>query len=347
MPDTPLDPRLARYARQIQFADFGGVAGQEALLSARVVLVGVGALGSHIADTLARAGIGHLVLADRDFVELNNLQRQALYDEDDIAQNLPKAEAAARKLRRINSTITVEPRIMDVTPGNIEALIAGADVVLDGTDNFRTRYLVNDACIKHGIPWVYGGVLAGYGVTMTIVPGKTPCLRCLFPQMPPPGSTPTSDVAGILGPVVKVIGSLEAAEALKLLTGRGRLNPGLVNIDVWESHIEVVPVLQRVPSCPACGRRQFDHLEAATGLQETTLYGRNAVHIPAPAEHAPRLGELAERLQPIADTLDVNPYLLHATVEGYEFYVFPDGRAVIKGTEDRERAKALYDQYIR
>jgi molybdopterin/thiamine biosynthesis adenylyltransferase len=345
MPESPPDPGLERYSRQILFPEFG-VEGQRALLGARVVLVGVGALGSHIADSVVRAGVGHLVLADRDYIELNNLQRQALYDEDDIAQNLPKAEAAARKLRRINSSVVVEPRVMDVHRDNVEALLDGAALVLDGTDNFSTRYLLNDACVKHGIPWVYGGVLASYGVTMTIVPGRTPCLRCLFPEMPPPGSTPTCDVAGILGPVVKIIGALEAGEALKLLTGRGKLNPGLATIDIWESHLEAVPVARRVEACPACGQHRFDYLQPGLEQEATRLCGRNAVHVSPPGEVQVSLPALAERLRPVASGLAANEYMLRGTIDGFEFTVFPDGRAIIKGTDDQALAKTLYSRYI-
>jgi adenylyltransferase/sulfurtransferase len=344
MAENTLEPCFERYARQIQFAGFG-VEGQRALLRSRVVLIGAGALGSHIADSLVRAGVGHLVLADRDFIELNNLQRQALYDEDDIARNLPKAEAAARKLHRINSSVTVEPRVMDVNPTNIEALIAGADLVLDGTDNFSARYLINDACLKHGIPWVYGGVLAGYGVTMTIVPGRTPCLRCLFPEMPPPGSTPTCDVAGILGPVVKIIGALEAAEALKILSGKGTLNPGLTTIDIWDYHFDQVAVTVRVPTCPACGQGRYEFLEPTSGPQTTTLCGRNAVHVAMPGA-AVSLPQLAERLQPAVGQVMANEFMLRFTADGYEFTVFPDARAIIKGTDDEALAKSLYARYI-
>jgi len=340
-----LEPGMERYARQILFSEFG-VEGQRALLGARVVLVGVGALGSHIADSLVRAGVGHLVLADRDYIELNNLQRQALYDEDDIAQGLPKAEAAARKLRRINSTVTVEPRVMDVNYSNVEALVQGADLVLDGTDNFEARYLLNDVCVKHGIPWVYGGVLGSYGITMTILPGRTPCLRCLFPEMPPPGTTPTCDVAGILGPVVKIIGALEAAEALKLLTGRGRLNPGLTTIDIWQYHLETVPVVRVEGACPTCAGRRFDFLEATGGTKTTTLCGRNAVQVVVPGAPRLELGELAGRLRPVCTGLFYNEFLLRCSVEGYELTVFPDARAIIKGTQDEALAKTLYARYI-
>lgn len=336
---------LQRYARQMLLPGFGEE-GQQALLHAKVLLVGVGALGSHIADSLVRAGVGHLVLADRDYIELNNLQRQALYDEEDIAQSLPKAEAAARKLRRINSSVIVEPRVTDVNYGNIEMLMEGASVVLDGTDNFSTRYLINDACVKHGIPWVYGGVLATYGVTMTVVPGSTPCLRCLFPEMPPPGSTPTCDVAGILGPVAKIIGSLEAVEAIKLLSGRGPLNPGLLTIDIWNNHVDRVTVARPGEVCPACGQQRFEFLEPAGGPRTTMLCGRNAVHVAPPGSAAVSLPQLAERLRPVAGQVAANEFMLRAMIEGYEFTVFPDGRAIIKGTDDEDLAKTLYARYI-
>ena len=336
---------LERYSRQMLFPGFG-VDGQKALLPAKVVLVGVGALGSHIADSLVRAGVGHLALADRDYIELNNLQRQALFDEQDIAQNLPKAEAAARKLRQINSTVDVEPRVMDVNPDNVEELVAGANLVLDGTDNFSTRYLLNDVCVKHNIPWVYGGVLASYGVTMTIVPGRTACLRCLFTEMPPPGTTPTCETAGILGPVVKIIGSLEVSEALKLLSGRGTLNPGLITIDVWENHLETVAVTRQESACPACGQRRFDFLEPSAGPQATTLCGRNAVHVRPPGEPELSLFELAERLRAVAGQVAVNEFMLRSRIGDYEFTVFPDGRAIIKGTDDQSLAKTLYARYV-
>ncbi len=340
-----LDPALERYARQIIFPGMG-VEGQRALLAAKVVLVGVGALGSHIADSLVRAGVGHLVLADRDYIELNNLQRQALYDEDDIAQNLPKAEAAARKLRRINSSVTVEARVMDVSYENVEALVEGADLVLDGTDNFEARYLLNDVCVKHGLPWVYGGVLASYGVTMTIVPGRTACLRCLFPEMPAPGTMPTCNTAGILGMLPKIIGALEAGEALKLLSGRGTLNPGLITVDVWDSHLDTVAVARREGACPACGLRRFDYLQASGGSRATYLCGRDAVHVAPPAGATVDVVQLAERLRPLAGTVAANEFMLRATIEGYEFTVFPDGRAIIKGTDDQTLAKSLYARFI-
>ncbi|MGQ9681309.1 MAG: ThiF family adenylyltransferase [Anaerolineae bacterium] len=336
---------MERYARQMLLEGFGEE-GQRALARSRAVLVGVGALGSHIADSLVRAGIGHLILADRDFIELNNLQRQALYDEDDLAANLPKAEAAARKLRRINSTVKVEARVMDVNPSNVESLISGADVVLDGTDNFATRYLLNDACVKHGIPWIYGGVLGTYGVTMTILPGRSPCLRCLFREMPPPGSMPTCDVAGILGPIAKVIGAFEASEAIKLLSGLGKPNPGLLTIDLAENHLEKVPTVCRAQECPTCGLEQYEFLQSGGNARAISLCGRDAVHVSVAGEPSVDLARLAERLRPVATNLAVNEFMLRFTVDSFEFTVFPDARAIIKGTQDEDQAKSLYARYI-
>ena len=217
-----MNQEMARYARQIIYPGIGEE-GQRALLAAHVTIVGVGATGSVLANHLARAGVGHLLLVDRDYLELNNLQRQLLYDEDDIAAMLPKASAAARKLRRINSSIEIRELVADANASNIESLIADADVVLDGTDNFATRYLINDACVKMGKPWVYCGVLAAYGMTMTIRPGVTPCLRCVMGELPAPGTVPTCDTAGVIGPIVALLGSIAAAETIKLIVGRGAL----------------------------------------------------------------------------------------------------------------------------
>src|ERR1700733_2364252 len=213
-----VDP-LERYSRQVRFPQLGQ-AGQQALLKSRVSICGCGALGTVLANHLARAGVGFIRIIDRDFIETHNLQRQVLFDEDDVAQNLPKAEAAARKMRAINSTIAVEPVVTDLDHTNILDLVGDADLILDGTDNFDTRYLINDAAVKLGKPWIYGGVIGSEGQTMTIIPGKTPCLRCLIESAPPPGMTPTCETAGVLGPAVAVIASFEAVEAIKLLAGR-------------------------------------------------------------------------------------------------------------------------------
>ncbi|MBI3733064.1 MAG: ThiF family adenylyltransferase, partial [Chloroflexi bacterium] len=249
------EPSLDRYVRQTIFPGVG-VEGQQKLLAAKAVVIGCGALGSSIANLLARAGVGRLVIADRDFIELNNLQRQVLFDEDDIARNLPKAVAAAAKLRRVNSQITIEAMVTDVNSENIEGLIQGADVVLDGTDNFETRYLINDACVKHGIPWVYGGGIASTGMTLTVRPGQSACFRCLHRRAPRPGTLATCDTAGVVAPIIQVVSAWQVAEAMKLLTGQGTLNEGLMHFDVWENRFEQFR-LNRLPDCPTCVQRRF------------------------------------------------------------------------------------------
>jgi molybdopterin-synthase adenylyltransferase len=289
-------PDLSRYARQIIFPGLGE-AGQRKLLDSTVVLIGCGATGTVIANHLARSGVGHLRIVDRDFIELNNLQRQLLFDEQDIADGLPKAEAARRKLSRINSAITVEGIVADVTPDNILELLSGADLAMDGADNFETRFLLNDACVKLGLPWVYTGVIASYGMTMTIRPGETACLRCLLGQMPAPGTAPTCDTAGVLAPSVSVVASIAAGEALKLLAGFGQLNSGaLLNFDLLDNSLERFEVLRR-PDCPTCGQRDFEFLHAETGTSTATLCGRNAVQISVAGRPAVDLAALAERLR--------------------------------------------------
>lgn len=335
---------MERYARQILFPGIGET-GQRKLLQAKAVIVGCGALGTVIANTLARAGVGHLVIADRDFIELNNLQRQILFDEEDIARGLPKAVAAAQKLRRINSSIRVDPVVTDVHFGNIETLIRGANVVLDGTDNFETRYLINDACLKNNIPWIYGGVIAGHGMSMTILPGKTPCLRCLFAEMPPPGAAATCDTAGVLGPIVGVIASIESAEAMKLLTGQGRLNEGLIAIDLWENCFEMIAIPERTENCPACGRGDYEFLSAREGIQTTTLCGHNAVQVSARSASRIDFTEIARRLAPVGE-VSFNEFMLRLRVDGHELTLFPDARAIIKGTTDESAARTLYAKYV-
>ncbi|MBF6592745.1 MAG: ThiF family adenylyltransferase, partial [Ktedonobacterales bacterium] len=269
-----------RYARQIIFPGIGQE-GQRTLGQARVLIVGCGALGSVLANNLARAGVGRLRLVDRDFVEGNNLQRQVLYEEEDVLRGLPKAVAAAARLGRINSHVEVEARASDVTAENIEALLAGVDLVLDGTDNFETRYLLNDACLKAGLPWIYSGVIAAHGVTMTVRPGETACLRCVFPEAALPGTTPTCDTAGVLNGIVGVIAGIAATEALKLLMASEHLARGMLWVDLWENTFDRVE-LPRMPDCPACGRGEYDFLEAPLDESGTTLCGRNAVQVRPP-----------------------------------------------------------------
>jgi len=253
------DP-LERYVRQMAFPGVGEE-GQHKLLTSSVAIIGCGGLGTHIANNLVRAGIGRLKIVDRDYVELHNLQRQVLFDEQDAAQGLPKAVAAAQKLQAINSQVQIEPLVIDVGPANVEDIIGDVDLVLDGSDNLETRYLVNDACVKHGIPWIYGGAVANYGMTMNVIPHETPCLRCIFPQMPPPGTAATCVTAGILVSIVAIIAGLQCSEALKLLTGQGQLNEGLIHIDVWENSFEVFFVERQKENCAACGQGRYEFLE--------------------------------------------------------------------------------------
>jgi molybdopterin/thiamine biosynthesis adenylyltransferase len=338
------DPRLERYIRQTIFPGVGA-AGQEKLLAAKAVVIGCGALGSSIANLLARAGVGQLVIIDRDFIELNNLQRQELFDEDDIAQNLPKAVAATAKLRRANSQIRIESVVADVSSENIEALIQGASVVLDGTDNFETRYLINDACIKYGINWVYGGGIASTGMTLTIRPGVSACLRCLYRKPPRPGSLATCDTAGVVSPIIQVVSAWQVAEAMKLITGQGTLNDGLMTFDVWENQCEQFK-LSRLPDCPTCVQRNFEYLDATAGTVTTALCGRNAVQVSVHGATKISLADLGKKLVGSATHINSNEYMLRFTVEPHEISVFPDARAIIKGTDDESVARTIYARYI-
>ena len=349
-------PDLARYQRQTIFPPLGQ-AGQHALLDATVVLVGCGATGTALANLLVRMGVGRVRIIDRDFIELNNLPRQTLFDEDDIAANLPKAEAAARKLRKVNRDVAIEAVVTDVNPGNVLTLLADATLVLDGTDNFSTRYLLNDACIRLSLPWIYTGVIASYGMTATFLPAgaaakvpgsrtTTACLRCLLGDMPAPGTTPTCDTAGVIGPAVALITAISAAEAMKVLVGTGDLNPGLLHMDVWTHEYESFGLGMRRPDCPACGQKELEFLNAEMGTTTSSLCGRNAVQVVTRGTQAIDLSRLMRQLTPIATQLAANEYLVKATIDAYEFTVFPDNRAIIKGTDDENLAKVLYAKYI-
>lgn len=335
----------ARYARQLIFPGIGEE-GQKKLLNAHVVLVGCGADGTAIADRLVRAGVGRLTLIDRDFIELNNLQRQVLYDEDDLRANLPKAIAAERKLGRINSQVAITGLVADLNAENAEELLTGADLVMDGADNFEARYIMNDVCIKHGIPWVYCGVVASYGMTMTIVPHQTPCLRCLFADAPPPGATATCDTAGIVNPIVSVMAGVAAAEGIKLLVGTGERNPGIIHVDLWDNTFDAFDSGPPRPDCPACGRGEYEFLERASGAQAVSLCGRDAVQIRVPGAQQLSLTHMAERLQAVSQVTASNDYLVRFKVDGYEITLFADARAIIKGTDDETVARSLYSKYV-
>ena len=346
-----IPPSLTRYQRQMIFSGLGE-AGQRKLLDRSVVIIGCGATGTVLANHLARAGVGRLRLVDRDFVELNNLHRQMLYDESDMAAGLPKAIAAERRLRSINSDIEIEGIVADFNPGNALDLLKGADLALDGTDNFEARYLLNDVCLKLGLPWVYTGVVASYGMTATLVPDgaaekvgreATGCLQCLLGPKPTMGG-PTCDTVGVLGPIVGLLGSISAGEALKLLTGGGEINRGLLNADLWDNTFETILLAGRDPACPACGRGEYRFLDAAVGSRSTVLCGRNAVQVNNPTESVD-LFTIAKRLEVLGEVTQ-NPFLVRAWIDAYEISLFPDGRAIIKGTEDPELARSIYARYI-
>jgi molybdopterin/thiamine biosynthesis adenylyltransferase len=339
------DNRFERYSRQMILPGWGQE-GQARLATKTAAVVGCGALGSHIASHLARAGVGRLVLADRDFVEFHNLPRQALYTEADAAEGVPKAVAAARRLRQITSLVEIEEHVIDVNADTVESLIAGADLVLDGADNFEVRYLVNEACVKHGIPWIYGGVLGTYGLTAAILPGETPCLRCLLGPMPPPGSLPTCETAGVLGPAVAVIAALEATEGLKiLLDRRDALHRSLLMVDVWSGDFERAETQKGKARCPVCDEGHYELLDAERGSMTAVLCGRNAVQINPRSAQPLNLDALARRLAEVG-TVSVNEYLLRLDVEGHQLTIFPGGRAIVKGTDDPAQARALYARYV-
>jgi adenylyltransferase/sulfurtransferase len=333
-----------RYSRQELFAGVGRE-GQERIRAASVVVVGCGALGSALADTMARAGVGRLRIVDRDFVEAGNLQRQSLFDEEDAAAALPKAVAAERRLRRVNSDVRVEAVVADLVPENAAALLGGAQVVLDGTDNFEARFLVNDVCVRDRIPWVYGACVGSYGLALAVRPGVTPCLRCLMEQMPPPGSGPTCDTAGVIAPIVQVVAGIQGGEALKLLVGRPEsLLPGVATVDLWQGTFEVMDLRGKPPWCPACTEGRFEYAQAG-GTGTAVLCGRDAVQLRARPGARVDLPALADRLRAVAEVRS-NEYLVRFTADGHEVVVFADGRAIVKGASDTAQARALFARYV-
>jgi molybdopterin/thiamine biosynthesis adenylyltransferase len=341
------DPSLARYARQMRYPPIG-VEGQEKLLVSRALVVGCGALGSVIANTLARAGVGKLRLVDRDFLELNNLQRQVLYDEEDVAAGLPKAIVAQNKLRKINSQIEIEAHVADVEHTNIVKFCEGVDCIVDGTDNFETRFLINDAALKLRLPWVYGGCIGAEGQTLTISPGETPCLRCLMPEPPPPGSTPTCDSAGILGTIIGVVASMQANEALKILSGHREAISRTWNVfDLWDNTARQIKLdsVESQKDCPTCSGREFPWLSGERGSQTAILCGRNSVQLSFHGRDAISLDDLASKLSAVG-TVTRNRYLVRAAIDPYQLTVFPDGRAVIGGTEDVAEARSVYAKFV-
>ena len=333
-----------RYSRQILFNGIGEE-GQRRLLAARVLIVGCGALGSAHAESLARAGVGHLRIVDRDFVEPSNLQRQTLFTESDAEKRLPKAIAAANHLHEINSEIEVEPHILDVNHSTIEQLINDCDVVLDGTDNFATRYLINDACVKHDANWIYGAAVGSYGVTMTIRPHQTACLRCVFGEAPPAASAPTCDTAGVIMPIINIVSAVQVSEAVKLITGHVEaLHGSLMQFDVWRNEWRRIGPGKPRPDCSTCGLAHYETLLQA-GEGAAVLCGRDAIQISPAQPTRINFSTLAERLHR-AGEVKFNEYLLRFKTGNFELTVFQDARSIIRGTDEIAIARSLYAKYI-
>ncbi|QGG47842.1 ThiF family adenylyltransferase [Heliorestis convoluta] len=337
---------LERYAKQIRFAPIGEE-GQKKLEQAKVLIAGMGALGTHLANGLARSGVGFLKVIDRDFVELSNLQRQVLYDEEDVKALLPKAIAAQRKLQKINSQITVKAEVLDLSWSNLQQQVEGMDLILDGSDNFELRFLINDCAIKEGVPWIYAGVTGSQGMAMVIQPQQGPCLRCIMPKPPTPGVMPTCDTAGVLGPTVQMVTAFQTVEALKILTGqKDQVCQGLLTLDLWSARYDMLDMAQaRRSNCPTCGNGEFPYLEGKEEMQVTPVCGSNSVQINPAQQKSLNLKELGKRLSTLGE-LQQNPYLLKFIADGQEMVLFTDGRAMIKGTQDPVKAKSFYSRYV-
>jgi molybdopterin-synthase adenylyltransferase len=343
---TAPNPKLSRYSRQTVLPVIGQE-GQRRLLGAHAAIIGIGALGCASADMLARAGIGTLTLIDRDVVEVTNLQRQTLFTEADAREALPKAEAAAARLRGVNSAIEIRAVVADVVPRNIGRLLRGVGVVVDGTDNFGTRFLLNDSCVKQGVPWVYAGVIGTGGATMTIIPGETACLRCVFEDAPPPGTGGTCDTVGVLGPAVMLIGAAQSAEVMKLLVGKAdHINRGLRTFDLWSNAARSLENIHPRPDCPCCGLRRFEFLDNVSD-ETAALCGRDAVQVWPRVESHLDLPSLAARLAGTGE-IRSGPSFVRFTpaAEGLELTVFADGRAIVKGTTQPSRARVAYAKYV-
>ncbi len=331
-----------RYSRQVLFKEIGAE-GQKRLAQSRVVIVGCGATGSALASLLGRSGIGTLRILDRDYVEPSNLQRQTLFDENDARESVPKAIAAARQIARFNSQIAVEPRVADLIPANVDSLLGGCDLILDGTDNFETRYLINDYAVKNSVAWIYAAAVGSYAVTMNILPGETACLACIFPESPR-GTVETCETAGILNSAVNLVASIASTEALKFLVdARSKMRRTLLSWDVWTSERAELAADRPRAGCRACGLRDFAHL-AGEGRPHITLCGRNSVQIHERQRPVDFI-ELSSRLQPHGNVRH-NEFVLKFWHEPYEMTLFPDGRAIIKGTTDTAIARSLYARFV-
>jgi molybdopterin/thiamine biosynthesis adenylyltransferase len=341
----PFDPD--RYSRQVRFAPLGAH-GQSRLARGRVTIVGCGALGSAVAMTLVRAGVGRIRIIDRDLPEISNLPRQCLFDEADVAAGIPKAAAAKRHLERINSAAAVEAVVADLTAVTCETLLADADVIVDGTDNFEARFIINEFACRRGVPWVYGGAIGAEGRVLTVIPGRTACLRCLIPDPPPAGAMPTCETAGIIGPAALVVGAVESAEAIRLLSGAvDGIGNRLLVCDLWQGVWRTVDLSSlAIEGCPTCRGGDFPWLEGRMGTSATVLCGRDAVQVAASDRRAIDLAAVAARLSPVG-RITANAWLVRADVEpGIQLSVFSDGRAIVTGTREESRARAIVARYV-
>jgi adenylyltransferase/sulfurtransferase len=334
-----------RYSRQILFKGIGDE-GQQKLLRSRAVIIGCGALGSAQAESLARAGVGHLKIIDRDFVEASNLQRQTMFTERDAEEHVPKAVAAKHHIHDINSDIDVEAEVIDVNHSNIERLVRECDVVLDGTDNFITRFIINDACVKNCVNWIYGAAVASYGLTMTVRPHHSACLRCLFEELPPPASAPTCDTAGVIMPIINMVAALQVSEALKLLTGNiADLHQSLIQIDVWQNQWKRINPGGPAVDCPTCRLGNYEALAPANSDGAAILCGRDAIQISPARPTVVDFDRLAATLRASGEVV-FNEYLLRFRTAGIEMTVFQDARSIIRGTNDIAAARSIYARYI-
>jgi len=315
--------------------------GQEKLAKSHVVIIGCGALGATIANNLARSGIGYIKIVDRDIVELNNLQRQNLFDEEDIG--FPKALVAVKKLKKINSEIIIESVVDDVNLGNIESIIKNMDVVIDGTDNMLIRFLMNDACIKHKIPWIYGGAVETHGMTMNIIPHKTPCFRCIVQDIPDAGSLPTCDTVGVLNSIPSIIASIESTEAIKILLNKD-INRDFLMYDVWDHDFHKIKIKKR-KDCKCCVQHNFEFLNAKKKETAISLCGSGAIQITPATNMKISFEELGKKLQKSGD-VHIHEVVLRFRIPGYELNIFSSGRAIIIGTNDKKIAKSLYAKYV-
>ena len=334
-------PANDRYSRHILLKTIRKQ-GQQRLTKSRVVIIGCGALGTTIANNLVRSGVGFVRIVDRDIVELSNLQRQMLFDEDDIGS--PKAIAATQKLEKINSDVIIEPVVEDVNYKNIEDIIKTVDVVIDGTDNMLIRFLINDACVKLTIPWVYGGAIETYGMTMNIFPPKTPCFRCLIPDIPEVGAFPTCDTVGVLNTIPNIIGSLESTEVLKILLRKKNINTNLITYDVW-NHIFENIIIRKNPHCECCGKHHFEFLKGKLKEDVISLCERGAIQISPVKKIAISFDELEKKLRNVGE-VENRKNILRCKIKNSELNIFQNGRAIIMGTTDKKIAKSLYAKYI-